>query len=143
MPSLTGILTAYPRQGRHGLEVATGRHWQPPEPQAARCGAGHGAVAVGAIADLARPLTFPAMSENNAQVGRPGPAEPDPRERLTFEQVLAEVGVTRSTMDKWRARGAAPRFKRLPNGNLISRREWLDQWFSGLEDDPRWPGTAA
>jgi predicted DNA-binding transcriptional regulator AlpA len=103
----------------------------------------HNAVAVGAIADLCPPLTFLAMSDNNAQVGRPGPTGPDPRERLTFEQVLAAVGVTRSTMDKWRARGAAPRFKRLPNGNLISRREWLDQWFNGLEDDPRWPGAAA
>jgi hypothetical protein len=61
------------------------------------------------IADLAPPLTFLAMSDsNNAQLGRPGPADVDTRERLTSEQVRVEVAVTRSTVDERRAgRGAA------------------------------------
>lgn len=47
---------------------------------------------------------------------------------LRPEAVLAELGVSRRQLDRWRSRGIAPRFIRLPNGDIRMRRETLDAW---------------
>ena len=44
---------------------------------------------------------------------------------LSFKDVLEELGVARSTMNDWRARGQGPRFVKLPGGQLrLSRVEF-------------------
>jgi hypothetical protein len=108
-PSLTGMTTAYAREGPHDLEVAAVRHWPPPGPRATACGPGHHTVAVGAMADLGPPLTFLAMSDNNAQVGRPGPADPDPRGTTHVRAGTGRGGRPPVHHGQVRARGAAPR----------------------------------
>lgn len=56
------------------------------------------------------------------------------RDLLTLPEVLAEIGVTRSTFYDWRAKRKAPRCHRLPNGELRVRRAELDRWLRSLED---------
>ncbi|HTV12014.1 MAG TPA: helix-turn-helix domain-containing protein [Acidimicrobiales bacterium] len=51
---------------------------------------------------------------------------------MSSEAVLAELGIARSSMDRWRADGRGPRFTKLPNGVLRIRREKLDEWLEGL-----------
>ena len=51
---------------------------------------------------------------------------------LTVAEVLDELGIERSTWEKWRQRGIAPNAVRLPNGQLRIRREWLDDWLKSL-----------
>lgn len=50
---------------------------------------------------------------------------------MTVADVMTELDVARSTLDKWRATGRGPRFKKLPNGELRLKRAdyeaWLDQ----------------
>jgi predicted site-specific integrase-resolvase len=53
---------------------------------------------------------------------------------LSMDNVCLELGVNRSTMDLWRSSGRAPRFTKLPNGQLRVRREWLDEWLLTLPD---------
>jgi predicted DNA-binding transcriptional regulator AlpA len=53
---------------------------------------------------------------------------------MTYEEVLEEVGVSRSTMDKWRLTGRAPRFKKLPNGQLRLKRPDFEQWLESLPE---------
>ena len=55
-------------------------------------------------------------------------------EWLTVEHVCAELGVTRQTWNKWRARRVGPPAKRLPNGTLRISRNQLDTWREDLED---------
>jgi hypothetical protein len=51
---------------------------------------------------------------------------------MSYEEVLDELGVARSSMDKWRLEGKAPRFARLPNVSLRTRRDWLNEWMGEL-----------
>jgi len=53
---------------------------------------------------------------------------------MTVEQVVEELGVSRSTWDKWRAKGTAPEALRLPNGSLRIRRDALEAWLAGLAE---------
>jgi predicted DNA-binding transcriptional regulator AlpA len=53
---------------------------------------------------------------------------------LSVEEVCAELGVGRSTFADWRVKGTAPRCKRMPNGRVIVRRDWLDEWFEQLPE---------
>lgn len=55
-------------------------------------------------------------------------------EWMTLQEVLDVVGVARSTFDDWRAKGAAPRCKKLPNGQLRVRRSDLDTWLEALPE---------
>ena len=55
-------------------------------------------------------------------------------ERLTIDQVCAELQVARSTFYDWRVKGRAPRCLKLPNGEIRIRRADLDRWLDGLED---------
>jgi predicted DNA-binding transcriptional regulator AlpA len=55
---------------------------------------------------------------------------------LSLEEFCEELGVPRSTAYKWCAAGPAsgkfPRYRRLPNGRLRIRRDWLEQWLDGF-----------
>ncbi|HZM83024.1 MAG TPA: helix-turn-helix domain-containing protein [Candidatus Limnocylindrales bacterium] len=67
------------------------------------------------------------------------PARNRPREAksgglLKLAEVLAEIGVTRSTFYDWRAKRKAPRCHRLPNGELRVKRTELDRWLENLEE---------
>ena len=56
---------------------------------------------------------------------------------LTTEEVCICLGITPDTLSKWKARGCAPAWKRLPNGSHRTREDWLDQFMNEL------PGEAA
>lgn len=56
------------------------------------------------------------------------------RRHLTIAELCDELGIARSTFYDWRAKGAAPRSIRLPNGELRIRRTDLDTWLITLED---------
>jgi excisionase family DNA binding protein len=56
-----------------------------------------------------------------------------PQERLTVAEVCAELKVSRSTFYEWKAKGIAPRWRKLPNGELRISRADLDKWYEGLE----------
>jgi len=54
---------------------------------------------------------------------------------LTVAEVLDELnGVARSTFNKWRALGIAPRSIKLPNGELRIRRSVFDDWLAEREE---------
>jgi excisionase family DNA binding protein len=53
---------------------------------------------------------------------------------LTIAELCAELGVARSTFYDWRAKGAAPRSMKLPNGEVRIRRADLEAWLTTLED---------
>ena len=54
---------------------------------------------------------------------------------LTVAEVLDELnGVARSTFNKWRALGIAPRSIRLPNGELRIRRSVFEAWLADREE---------
>ena len=55
-------------------------------------------------------------------------------ERLTVQEVCAELRISRSTFYEWRAKGRAPRCIKLPNGDLRIRRTELDRWLDAHED---------
>jgi predicted DNA-binding transcriptional regulator AlpA len=54
---------------------------------------------------------------------------------LTVAEVLDELnGVARSTFNKWRALGLAPRCIKLPNGEIRVRQSVLDAWLASREE---------
>lgn len=53
---------------------------------------------------------------------------------LTIADVCDELGVARSTFYDWRAKGAAPKCFKLPNGEIRVRRTDLDAWLASLEN---------
>lgn len=55
-------------------------------------------------------------------------------ELLTLKTVCAELRISRSTFYEWRAKGTAPRCKKLPNGELRISRTEFDRWLTALED---------
>ncbi|WP_199439297.1 helix-turn-helix transcriptional regulator [Umezawaea beigongshangensis] len=56
-----------------------------------------------------------------------------PRERLTVAQFCAEMGISRSTFYDWKAKGRAPRCRKLPNGELRIDRADIESWYDALE----------
>jgi len=50
---------------------------------------------------------------------------------LDVAQVCDRLGVSRSTWDKWRARGETPRLVKLPNGGLRINEADLAAWLEG------------
>ena len=52
---------------------------------------------------------------------------------LTYKDVLVELSVSRSTLDKWRSEGKAPEFVKLPNGEMRLRRSDFDAWVNQLQ----------
>ncbi|QTR06358.1 helix-turn-helix domain-containing protein [Saccharothrix algeriensis] len=48
-------------------------------------------------------------------------------------EVCAELKVSRSTFYEWKAKGKAPRCRKLPNGEIRVSRAALDKWLESLE----------
>lgn len=53
------------------------------------------------------------------------------RKWITMNQLVEEIGESRSTIDKWRRRGVAPPVHKMPNGKL---RFDLDEVYAWLDD---------
>jgi predicted DNA-binding transcriptional regulator AlpA len=51
---------------------------------------------------------------------------------MSFKDVLAEIAISRSTINKWRSEGRGPSFIRLPNGELRIRRSEFEAWLIEL-----------
>ncbi len=60
-------------------------------------------------------------------------SEGDPNEKLTINELCAELKVSRSTFYDWRQKRRGPRCIRLPNGDLRVRRRDLDAWLATRE----------
>ncbi|WP_107102924.1 helix-turn-helix transcriptional regulator [Streptomyces torulosus] len=56
-----------------------------------------------------------------------------PARKLKLREVLEEIGVSRASFYRMRARGQAPRITYLPNGLIRISRSDLDEWWSNLE----------
>ena len=54
-------------------------------------------------------------------------------EWMSQHDVLRELGISRSTLHKWRAEGRGPGFRKLPNGELRIRRSDLNEWVTSME----------
>jgi predicted DNA-binding transcriptional regulator AlpA len=54
-------------------------------------------------------------------------------EKLTVDDVCAELKISRSTFYDWRQKRRGPRCIRLPNGALRVRRHDFDDWLTGQE----------
>ncbi|MER7365338.1 helix-turn-helix transcriptional regulator [Nonomuraea wenchangensis] len=55
-------------------------------------------------------------------------------EKLTVEEVCAELKIARSTFYDWRAKRRGPRCITLANRELRIRRSELDRWLNERED---------
>jgi predicted DNA-binding transcriptional regulator AlpA len=53
---------------------------------------------------------------------------------LSMKEVLEDLGVPRSTMNDWRARGQGPRFVKLPGGQLRLSRVEYEAWCADLQE---------
>ena len=56
---------------------------------------------------------------------------------LTLAEVLEVLGVTRSSLDRWRRVGKGPVTIRLPNGKLRFRQCDLNEWVESLSVEDR------
>jgi predicted DNA-binding transcriptional regulator AlpA len=56
---------------------------------------------------------------------------------LTLTEVLDLLGISRSSLEKWRRRGEGPVTIRLPNGQLRFRQSDLDEWIESLSVEDR------
>lgn len=54
---------------------------------------------------------------------------------MSLDEVCELLGETRSTLDKWRARGAFPAGVRKPNRRVMFRREDVASFIESLEAD--------
>lgn len=52
---------------------------------------------------------------------------------LTVADFCAELGISRSTFDDWRAKKRGPKCIRLPNGSLRIKRADFNNWLETLE----------
>ncbi|GAA1308194.1 helix-turn-helix domain-containing protein [Saccharothrix xinjiangensis] len=55
-----------------------------------------------------------------------------PRERLKVAEFCQEMRISRSTFYEWRAKGTAPRCRKLPNGELRIDRTDIERWYESL-----------
>ncbi len=55
-------------------------------------------------------------------------------QKMTVDEVCAELQIARSTFYDWRQKGRGPRCIRLPNGSLRIRRGDLENWLTDCED---------
>ncbi len=56
-----------------------------------------------------------------------------PRTWLTVDEFCEELGISRSTFYDWRAKGRAPRVRKLPNAKLRIARADIEAWYDALE----------
>ncbi|MBW1599758.1 AlpA family transcriptional regulator [Streptomyces sp. JJ38] len=52
---------------------------------------------------------------------------------LKLPEVLNEIGMSRAAFYRMRARGKAPRIRKLPNGQVRISRKDLDMWWERCE----------
>lgn len=52
---------------------------------------------------------------------------------LKLPEVLAEIDMSRAAFYRMRARGQAPRIRKLPNGQVRVSRSDLDAWWAACE----------
>ena len=78
-----------------------------------------GAQRVQAYAAIISGVTVFGMSNTNTVT---------PSTWMSLKDVLAEIAISRSTMNKWRSDGRAPSFIKLPNGELRIRRSEFEAW---------------
>ncbi|GAA4657391.1 helix-turn-helix domain-containing protein [Streptomyces chumphonensis] len=52
---------------------------------------------------------------------------------LKLPEVLEEIGMSRAAFYRMRARGKAPRIRKLPNGQVRISRKDLDMWWERCE----------
>ncbi|MER5509531.1 helix-turn-helix domain-containing protein [Streptomyces sp. NPDC002766] len=55
-------------------------------------------------------------------------------EMLKLPEVLDEIGMSRAAFYRMRARGLAPRIRKLPNGQVRVSRADLDAWWESCGD---------
>jgi excisionase family DNA binding protein len=55
-------------------------------------------------------------------------------DRLTIAQLCKELGISRSTVYEWRAKGRTPCCIKLPNGQIRIRRTEFERWLDSLEE---------
>jgi len=53
---------------------------------------------------------------------------------LTTNEVCEHLSISYNTWAKWRQRGVAPQAKRLPNGQLRTREDWLAEFMDDLPE---------
>jgi excisionase family DNA binding protein len=62
-------------------------------------------------------------------------ADPVAGEKLTVNEVCAELKVSRSTFYSWRQAGKGPRAIKLPNGDVRVLRADLDAWLRARREE--------
>ena len=69
-------------------------------------------------------------------LSRPDAPRAPERDWMSMEDFCAELGIAPSTAYKWSSAGPRsgrfPRFRKLPNGSIRIRRDWLEEWLDGL-----------
>lgn len=69
-------------------------------------------------------------------LSRPDATNLPERDWMSMEDFCGELGIAPSTAYKWSAAGPRsgrfPRFRKLPNGSIRIRRDWLEEWLDGL-----------
>jgi len=53
---------------------------------------------------------------------------------LTMDEVCESLSISYNTWAKWRQRGVAPQARRLPNGQLRTREDWLAEFMDDLPE---------
>lgn len=53
---------------------------------------------------------------------------------MKLPELLKELGISRASYYRMRAKGTAPKFKKLPNGQIRIRHADLDAWWASLDD---------
>ena len=66
--------------------------------------------------------------------GRAHMTRPEQAQHLTVQQFCDELGIARSTFYEWRAKQAAPRCIKLPNGEIRIRRAEYERWLDSREE---------
>ncbi len=82
-----------------------------------------GAQRIQAYAAIISAVTVFGMSNTNTVT---------PSTWMSLKDVLAEIAISRSTMNKWRSEGRAPSFTKMPNGELRIRRSEFEAWLIEL-----------
>ncbi|MFF4950587.1 helix-turn-helix transcriptional regulator [Streptomyces chattanoogensis] len=55
-------------------------------------------------------------------------------QKLKLPEVLEEINMSRAAFYRMRARGQAPKYSKLPNGEIRISREDLDAWWAKCEE---------
>lgn len=57
-----------------------------------------------------------------------------PRGYLTVNDICEDLGIARRTFYEWRAKGTAPKCRKLPNGELRVTRAVYEKWLEDREE---------